>query len=125
MNNEVERVRKRIELWHLLGENVRYSNAQLARKVGASEGFVRKWRQRLQHTSGDEMTVFMSRSRRRKTSPRQVTEVLEAKILHLREQLSQQYGRRVGARNILYHLNQDADLRAHQQFHPEVAGNRP
>ena len=67
MNNEAERVRKRIELWHLLGENVRYSNAQLARKVDASEGFVRKWRHRLQHTSGDEMTVFMSRSRRRKT----------------------------------------------------------
>jgi hypothetical protein len=67
VNNEVERVRKRIELWHLLGENVRYSNAQLARKVGASEGFVRKWRHRLQQASGDEMTVFMSQSRRRKT----------------------------------------------------------
>lgn len=96
MNNEAERVRKRIELWHLLGENVRYSNAQLARKGGVSEGFVRKWRQRLQHTSGDEMTVFMSRSRRRKTSPRQVTDVLEAKLLHLREQLSQRHVHRAG-----------------------------
>lgn len=119
MNNEAERVRKRIELWHLLGENVQYSNAQLARKVGASEGFVRKWRQRLQQASGDAMTVFMSRSRRRKTSPRQVTEVLEAKILHLREHLSQQYGRRVGARNILYHLNKDADLQRIGSFIPK------
>jgi hypothetical protein len=63
----------------------KYSNAQLARKVAASEGFVRKWHQQLQDASGDEMTNFTIRSRCRKSSPRQVTAALEAKILHVRE----------------------------------------
>jgi hypothetical protein len=65
------------------------------------------------------MTLFMSRSRRRKISPRKVTEALEAKALHLRESLSEQYGRRVGARNILYHLQQDKDLKRIRSFVPK------
>lgn len=119
MNTEADRVRKRVELWHLLREGMPYSNSHLARKIGASEGFVRKWRKRLQGASGDDMTLFMSRSRCRKTSPRKVTEAVEAKILHLREKLTEQYGRYVGARNILYHLQEDEDLKRIKSFIPK------
>jgi hypothetical protein len=61
----------------------------------------------------------LSRSRCRKTSPRQVTEAVEAKILHLRESLTEQYQRRVGARNILFHLHNDPDLQALGVFIPQ------
>jgi hypothetical protein len=118
MDTEAVWVARRLHLWRLLQAEQQPPVAQLARLVGASEAWVRKWRPRLLAAEGDDMTVFLPRSRRRKTSPRQVTEALEAKILHLRQTLSEQYGRRVGARNILYHLQQDSDLKRTGSFIP-------
>jgi hypothetical protein len=50
-----------------------------------------------------------------------VTELLEAKVIHLREVLTEQYYRRVGARAILYHLHKDSDLKALKVFIPKSA----
>ncbi len=119
MKSEAERVRKRLELWQLLQEDDKQTNTQLAQRMAVSISFVQKWRRRLQAATGDDLTIFMSRSRGRKTSPRQVTETLEAKVLHLRESLSAKYGRHVGARNILYHLQTDRDLQRLGTFLPK------
>jgi hypothetical protein len=118
---EVEWVHKRTQLWRLLQSQPRLSVTQLARLVGMSLSWVRKWRERLVGIDGQDIRAFMSRSRRRLTSPKKVTEAVEAKILHLREYLTEQYHRRVGARNILYHLHNDPDLKQLGVYIPRAA----
>jgi len=104
-------VHKRVALWHLLQETPRQSDAQLARELDMSRSWVQKWRPRIIESDIHNLDDFASRSRRRITSPKKVTEALEAKIIHYRETLTKQYHRRVGAKNILYHLQQDVDLK--------------
>jgi len=116
---EVLWVSKRIELWKLLRDSVQRSDAGLARQMNMSRSWVQKWRPRLQDVDGDDMSYFLSQSRRRKTSPRQVSEALEAKILYWREHLTETYGRRVGARNILFKLQDDMDLKRIESFVPK------
>jgi hypothetical protein len=111
-------VSKRIELWQRLRDPVKRTDDELAHLIGMSRAWVQRWRHRFQGISGEDMTPFLSRSRRRKTSPKQVTEPVEAKILHLRDTLNEQYRRRVGARNILFHLHNDPDLQAQDIFVP-------
>lgn len=118
---EVERTHKRVQLWHLLRDNPNRSIRQLARQLEMSPAWVQKWKARLADEDGTDIRPFMSRSRKRVTSPRQVTEAVEAKILHWREQLTEQYGRLVGARNILYHLQHDPDLKRLGVFIPKAA----
>jgi hypothetical protein len=77
-------VSKRIELWQLLRGPDKRSDGELTRIIGMSRSWVQDWRHRLQDASGDAMNAFLSQSRRRKTSPKKVTEAVEAKILHLR-----------------------------------------
>lgn len=108
---EIEWMQKRAELWHLLHKYPDLSITQLSKWVGMSRSWVCKWSRRLKDANGSDVAPFLSRSRRRKTSPKKVTEAVEAKILHLREHLTEYYQRRVGARNILYHLQNDADLK--------------
>lgn len=112
---------KRIALWQLLNEPVRRTNQQLADLVGMSPSWVQKWRTRVAEADGQAIIPFQSQSRQRHTSPRQITEPVEAKILHLRDHLTEQYQRRVGARNILYHLQHDEDLRQLGAFIPRSA----
>ena len=118
---EVVWVQKRAELWQLLREIPGLSNRQLAHKVGMSPSWIQKWKRRLNNVNGTDIQLFLSLSRQRKTSPKKVTEAIEAKILHLREYLTEQYQRRVGARNILYHLHQDSDLKRLAVYIPTAA----
>ena len=118
---EIEWVQKRAQLWRLLCSKPDLSVAQLASVVAMSPSWVRKWRARLASVDGKDITAFMSRSRRRLISPKKVTEAVEAKILHLREYLTEQYQRRVGARNILYHLHNDPDLKQLGVYIPQAA----
>ncbi len=118
---EIEWVQKRAQLWRLLCSKPDLSVAQLASVICMSPSWVRKWRARLASVDGQDITAFMSRSRQRLKSPRKVTEAVEAKILHLREYLTEQYQRRVGARNILYHLHNDPDLKQLGVYIPQAA----
>lgn len=108
---EVKWIQKRVQLWHLLRDEPGLSVRQLAQRTGMSIAWVQTWSERVENADGTDLTVFMSRSRRRKNSPRKVTEAVEAKILHLRDTLTEQYQRVAGARNILYHLHEDRDLK--------------
>lgn len=114
-------VHKRVALWHLLQETSRPSDTQLAQELGMSRSWVQKWRPRIVEADIHNLDDFASQSRRRITSPKKVTEALEAKIIHYRETLTKQYHRRVGAKNILYHLQQDADLKQLGVYIPRSA----
>jgi len=115
---ESEWVVKRLALWQSLREPDQPSDTKLAQRLGMSRSWVQKWRARLVGVAGDDSMPFLSRPRCRHTSPKQVGEEVEATILHLREQLTEQYQRRVGARNILYHLHRDPDLKRLGVFIP-------
>ena len=118
---EVYWIRKRAELRELRRLYPQWSDERLSRHLECSRSWVQKWRRRLQGCDPQDETVLLSRSRARHTSPKQVTEVVEAKVIHLRETLSEQYYRQVGARTILYHLHKDMDLKALNVFIPKSA----
>lgn len=98
--------------------SIRELYRRIAEEVGRCFEWVRKWYHRLKQADPDDDRVLFSRSRRRKTPYAVVSEVVEAKIIHLRDTLSKEYHRRVGARNILYHLHQDEWLKWKQEYLP-------
>lgn len=118
---EAEWMLKRIQLWRLIRAHPTWSVRQLADELGMSSSWVQVWKQRLCDADGNDLRPFMSRSRRRKTSPKRVSERLEAKIIHLRKTLTEQYHRIVGARNILYHLQEDVELKRIGEYIPKAA----
>lgn len=118
---EAEWIHKRIQLWHLLQDKPSYADCELAHQLKMSRAWVQKWRVRLVDADPYNLDDFTSHSRRRHQSPKKVTEPLTAKILHYRETLTEKYRRRVGARNILYHLQQDAELKRLGVYIPKSA----
>lgn len=106
-------IKKRAELReHLKDEEKRgWSHAALARLIGMSDDFVAKWRPIVIDTDLDDFEVLQSRSRARITSPKRVTEAVEAKILYYRETLTEKRNTIVGARGIKPFLLKDSDLK--------------
>lgn len=115
---EISWIRKRAELRELQQQHPDWTDQQLAYHLDMSRSWVQKWRQRLAGTDPKDDSVLLSRSRARLTSPKQVSTILEAKVIHLRQTLSEDYHRRVGARTILYHLQHDPELQRLKVFVP-------
>jgi transposase len=107
---ETEWIVDRTRLWALLEQQPSLSTAKLAQQLKRSPAWVRKWRRRLRETTADDPQRFHSRSRRPQTSPYQISERVEARIVALRDTLPEQYHRKVGGKTILYHLHQQQDL---------------
>lgn len=86
-----------------------------------SRAWVQKWRVRLVNADPTNLVDFSSHSRRCQNSSSRITNALRAKIIHYRETLTEHYHLRVSARNILYHLHQDIDLKQLGVFVPKSA----
>jgi hypothetical protein len=98
----------RAQLRDLLQENAHACHRELAKQLGYSVAWVRKWRKRLaQAPPGDEQ-VLNGQSHRPKRIPRRVSEAVEERIIELRVTLSEQYNRPVGARTIAAYLRKEA-----------------
>jgi hypothetical protein len=112
---ETEWIAARGRLRHLMQEqpdgSIRDLHRQLLPEIGHCFEWVRKWYHRLKECDPNDPTILLSRSRRRKTPYERISEAVEAKIIDWRDRLTEQYNRRVGARNILYHLQRDEQLR--------------
>src|SRR5262245_3168247 len=67
-------------------EYPQWSAAQLAEVTGRSVSWIKKWKQRLMATSGDDEQVLFSQSRARQHPPTKVSEPVVAAILAIREQ---------------------------------------
>ncbi len=118
--SEITWVKKRAELREQLQNEAKrnWSHAALARSIDMSPDFVAKWRDIVINTELDDMDVLKSRSRARLTSPKLVTEVVEAKIIHYREVLSEERNQRVGARGIKPYLLKDEELKELEVYIP-------
>ena len=119
---EVEWVADRARLLHLIHHHPDWTVRELHRQFSLESKrcfeWVRKWYHRLKGCALDTIPPLLSHSRRRKTPYIKVSEAVEARIIDLRDTLSQEYNRRVGARNILYHLQKDEDLKRLQAYIP-------
>jgi hypothetical protein len=98
----------RARLRELLQENGQACHGELAQQLGYSVAWVRKWRKRLAQAAPDDDQVLLGESHRPKHIPRRVREQVEERIVALRETLSEQYNRTVGARTIATYLKREA-----------------
>jgi transposase InsO family protein len=107
---EDELIAKRSELQRLLFEEKLTRTQTLSERLGMSIEWVKKWKQYLfktreMHQHGDNH--LKSASRRPKQIATIITPELQAKVLKLRHELTQEYHRKVGCRTITYFLKKE------------------
>lgn len=101
----------RIRLFQLRRAHPDWTLKQLADAVGYCLSWVKKWLRRFREAGAPSLAMFKSHSRAPHRRRRQVVSAVRDVILSLRDQLKDVYGRVVGAKTILYHLNRDPLLR--------------
>jgi len=121
MDSEVQRVYDRLQLYFLVQKHPKWTDKAYAEQIGRCPRWVRKWRGRLADKTTLVMQDVLSRSRAPKTRPRQTPEPVKEVISQLREELSETYYRRAGARLILLHLNEQEALFEAGHFVPSSA----
>jgi hypothetical protein len=102
----------RARLRELLCAQPDWSTATLARHLGRSETWVKKWRARLRAAPPGDDRVLAGRSRARRHPPPSISPEVISRILEIRDHPPGNLQRVPGPRAILYYLERDADLRA-------------
>ncbi|KPL80017.1 integrase core domain-containing protein [Herpetosiphon geysericola] len=101
----------RMTFYQLLHDHPDWSNRQFAAATQRSNAWVKKWKARLgSPPHPDPIVACQSQSRARKTLPPAWSNAVIERILALRDTLSVQYNRVVGAKTILAYLQRDPDL---------------
>jgi hypothetical protein len=100
----------RIRLYNLWQQHPQWPKRQLAEVLGYSLSWVKKWLRRFRETQVHDLALFRSRSRAPKNPARKVTDQVRNAILRLRSELAAIYGRVVGPKTIVYHLQQEPTL---------------
>jgi transposase InsO family protein len=108
----------RIRLFQLHRTHPDWTLPCLARVLQRSLSWVKKWLKRFREAGKATLEMFKSQSRAPHSHPRQVVAVVRDAILSLRDELKAVYGRVVGPKTILYHLQQDALLQAQGVYLP-------
>jgi Homeodomain-like domain len=83
---EAEWSADRANLRLALRDHPEWSVPQLARQIGRSISWVKKWRQRLREAPPDDETVLQSRSRARKHPPPSLSPLAIERILAIRDE---------------------------------------
>lgn len=102
MFSESEGIFERQKRFRLMQDHPEWSLRSYARAVGHDLRWVRKWRQRFSAWARPTLEMFVSQSRRPKTSPKRLSEQLKDQICALRESLSERFHRAAGAGPIQY-----------------------
>ena len=106
--SEVELVVDRVRLYCLKEENPHWSKKELAKQMKRSVSWVGKWLKRYQDGAPNDPSIFLSRSRARKTANKKVLPAVEKAILEIRDHPLQSLHRIPGPKTILYYLHQQA-----------------
>jgi hypothetical protein len=88
----------------------------MARRIGRSRSWVKKWIRRLQGASPEDDEVLKGRSRARKQPPPKTAPEGEQGVLEIRDQPPEYRKRVPGRLAILYDLDRDEELKA-QGYH--------
>ncbi len=110
---EANWIAQRSLLRHLLTLHPTWSSAEVAKCLGRSESWVKKWRKRFSEAAPDDQQVLRSRSRARHTPPLPTAPEVVQRILDLRDEPPENLHRVPGPRALLY------DLPRHSQGLPE------
>ena len=110
MDKESCRIFDRMFLHRLIAKHQDWSNARLAREIGRSEAWVRKWRFRVLNPYVNNFEKYLSKSRAPKIRHGEVDTYIEDVICDLREELTEHYGRPAGPVTIIQALEERADL---------------
>jgi hypothetical protein len=108
MRSESEWVLERVKLYHLLQAEPEWSLRRYARELGHDLTWVRKWVKRIREAASITLEVFRSRSRAPKTVHARIGEEARQLVSDLRQQLSERFHRRAGAKTIAYGLQEYA-----------------
>ncbi len=101
----------RIRLFQVWQEHGEWTKTRLGHELKRSLSWVKKWLKRFGEAERPSLEMFKSQSRAPHHRPRQIVRAVRDAILDLRDQLREKYGRVVGPKTILYHLNIDASLK--------------
>src|SRR3712207_5468340 len=96
----------RCRLRELLRRHPDWSQRALARELGRSLGWVKKWCRRLRDAPPGDESVLRGQSRARKHPPPRVSQAVVERILAIRDQPPAHLQRVPGPRAILYYLQQ-------------------
>ena len=101
---EASWIAERSMLRHLLALHPTWSSAEVARCLGRSLSWVKKWRKRFHKAAPDDQQVLRSRSRARHTPPPSTPPEVVQRLLDLRDQPPENLQRVPGPRALLYYL---------------------
>ena len=107
---ETDWIRDRSHLWQLHLEHPSWGAKRLSRFTQRSLTWVKKWLRRLRHADPDDETVLHSRSRARKTSPKQVCQTVVDRILAIRDEPPENTSASLSAGSEAYTGSQDHTL---------------
>ena len=102
----------RIRLFQAWQAHRDWTLVRLGHELNRSLSWVKKWLKRFREVKQPTLEMFKSHSRAPLHRPRQLIRAVRDAILDLRDQLREKYGRVVGPKTILYHLNKDPTLKA-------------
>ena len=102
----------RANLRRLMGLRPQWTHKQYAQALGMSQGWVKKWKKRLQEAEPEDEQVLHSRSRARKHPPERISEPVVERIIQMRDEPPEGLQRTPGPKAILYYLPRDPDLQA-------------
>lgn len=115
---ETDWILDRSHLWQLHLEHPDWGAKKLSRLTERSLTWVKKWLRRLRGADPNDDTVLHSRSRARKSSPKQVCQAVIERILAIRDEPPENLRRTPGPKAILYYLGRDEELRQQDVYLP-------
>ena len=121
MDSEIQRMYDRLRLYYLMKKHPRWSTESYAHLVERTPQWVRKWKKRFEEDESGTLAMFISRSRAPHTRPRQTRDEVKKVIGDLREELSEKYHRKAGARLIRIELQKNRELAEKGYFVPQSA----
>lgn len=111
MWSESEWIHERHLLYELKAKHPEWSQASLARTLGHSARWVRKWTKRWEGVIAIRPELMISQSRRPRHSPKRVNEAVKQRIGALRSELSERFHRAAGAKTIRHFMAQENQLK--------------
>lgn len=97
-------------LRRLMRLHPQWTHQQYAQAVGMSQGWVKKWKKRLEEAAPEDEQVLHSRSRGRTHPPERISQAVVDRILQMRDEPPEGLRRTPGPKAILYYLPRDEQV---------------
>lgn len=117
--SEIEWLVDRTKLYDLKQQRPKAKACELAKEIGRSERWARKWLARFAEHEDKVSQLFCSQSRARKTSNKLVSQAVVEAILDIRDNPPNGLGRTPGPKTILYYLPKHETVKGTEEYLPK------